>query len=63
MRLQMPPCKVGGETQTKSYIELSYAAMSSIQLNASTLSDPHSLFVFLISSLILGQDHLNKIPF
>ena len=23
----------------------------------------HPLFVFLISSLILGQDHLNKIPF
>ena len=37
--------------------------MSLIQLNASTLSDPHSLFVSLTSSLILGQDHLNKILF
>jgi len=37
--------------------------MSSIQLNASALSDPHSLFVSLTSPLILGQDHFNKIPF
>ena len=37
--------------------------MSPIQLNMSTLSDPHSLFVSLTSPLILGQDHLNKIPF
>ena len=37
--------------------------MSSIRLNVSTLSDPHSLFVSLTSSLILGQDHLNKILF
>ena len=37
--------------------------MSPIQLNVSTLSNPHSLFVSLTSSLILGQDHLNKIPF
>jgi len=37
--------------------------MSPIQLNASALSDPHSLFIFLTSPLILGQDHLNKIPF
>ena len=37
--------------------------MSSIQLNASTLSDPHSLFVSLTSLLILGQDYLNKILF
>ena len=37
--------------------------MSPIQLNASTLSDSHSLFTSLTSSLILGQDHLNKIPF
>ena len=37
--------------------------MSLIQLNTSTLSDPHSLFVFLTSPLILGQDHLNKILF
>ena len=38
-------------------------ATSSIWLNASTLSDPHSLFVSLISLLILSQDHLNKILF
>ena len=37
--------------------------MSSIWLNASALSNPYSLFVFLISLLILGQDHLNKILF
>ena len=37
--------------------------MSPIQLNTSTLSNPHSLFVFLTSLLILGQDHLNKILF
>ena len=37
--------------------------MSLIRLNVSTLSDPHSLFVSLTSLLILGQDHLNKIPF
>jgi len=37
--------------------------MSPIQLNTSTFSDPHSLFVFLTSLLILGQDHLNKILF
>ena len=37
--------------------------MSLIQLNTSTLSDPYSLFVSLTSPLILGQDHLNKIPF
>jgi len=37
--------------------------MSPIQLNASALSDPHSLFVSLTSPLIFGQDHLNKILF
>ena len=37
--------------------------MSPIWLNASALSDPHSLFVSLTFSLILGQDYLNKIPF
>ena len=37
--------------------------MSPIWLNASALSDPYSLFVSLISPLILGQDHLNKILF
>ena len=37
--------------------------MSSIRLNASALSNPHSLFISLTSPLILGQDHLNKIPF
>ena len=37
--------------------------MSLIWLNASALSDPHLLFVSLISPLILGQDHLNKILF
>jgi len=37
--------------------------MSPIQLNTSALSDPHSLSVSLTSSLILGQDHLNKILF
>ena len=37
--------------------------MSPIWLNVFTLSDPHSLFVSLTSSLILGQDYLNKIPF
>ena len=37
--------------------------MSPIQLNISALSNPYSLFVSLISFLILSQDHLNKIPF
>ena len=37
--------------------------MSSIQLNASALSNPHSLFISLTSPLILGQDYLNKILF
>ena len=37
--------------------------MSPIQLNASALSDPHSLFMSLTSSLILSQDYLNKILF
>jgi len=37
--------------------------MSPTRLNTSALSDPHSLFVSLTSPLILGQDHLNKIPF
>ena len=37
--------------------------MSPIRLNASALSNPHSLFVSLTSPLILGQDHLNKILF
>ena len=37
--------------------------MSPVQLNTSALSNPYSLFVFLTSPLILGQDHLNKIPF
>ena len=50
-------------TQTEGCIELPCVAMSLIQLNISTLSDPHSLFVSLTSLLILGQDHLNKILF
>ena len=50
-------------TQTEGCIELPCAAMSPIRLNASTLSDPHLLFVSLTSPLILGQDHLNKILF
>ena len=37
--------------------------MSPIWLNASTLSNPHSLFVSFTSPLIFGQDHLNKILF
>jgi len=37
--------------------------MSLIQLNASALPDPHSLFVSLTFPLILGQDYLNKILF
>ena len=37
--------------------------MSPIQLNASALSDPYSLFISLTFPLILGQDCLNKIPF
>jgi len=52
-----------GSAQTKGCIELSCAATSPIQLNTSTLSNSHSLFVSLTSFLILGQDHLNKIPF
>ena len=50
-------------TQTEGHVELSCVAMSLIQLNASTLSNPHSLFVSLTSPLILSQDHLNKILF
>ena len=49
--------------QTEGCVELPCAAMSPIRLNASALSDSHSLFVSLTSPLILGQDHLNKIPF
>ena len=49
--------------QTEGYIELLCAATSLIQLNASALSDPHALFVFLTSPLILSQDYLNKILF
>ena len=45
------------------YIELSCAATSSIRLNVSTLFNPYSLFVSLTSLLILGQNHLNRIPF
>ena len=37
--------------------------MSPIWLNVSTLSNSHSLFVSLTSPLILGHNHLNKIPF
>ena len=37
--------------------------MSPVRLNTSALSDSHSLFVSITSPLILGQDHLNKIPF
>jgi len=50
-------------TQTEGHIELFCAAISLIRLNTSALSDPHSLFVFLTSPLILGQNHLNKILF
>jgi len=49
--------------QTEGYVKLLCTATSSIQLNASALSDPHLLFVSLTSPLILSQDHLNKIPF
>ena len=49
--------------QTEGYVKLSCTATSLIWFNASTLSDSHSLFVSLISLLILGQDHLNKILF
>ena len=49
--------------QTEGHVELPYAATSPIRLNASALSDPNSLFASLTSPLILGQDHLNKIPF
>ena len=47
--------------QTKDCVELSCVAMIPIQLNVSALSDLYSFFVSLPSSLILGQDHLNKI--
>ena len=50
-------------TQTEGHVEPLCTAMSSIWLNTSTLFNPHSLFVFLTSLLILGQDHLNKILF
>ena len=50
-------------TQTKGHVELFYATISPIWLNTSALSDLYSLFVSLTSPLILGQDHLNKIPF
>ena len=49
--------------ETLRNIELFCAAMSSIWLNTSTISDPHSLFVSLTFLLILGQDYLNKILF
>ena len=40
-----------------------FCLITLIWLNASALSDPHSLFVSLTSPLILGQDYLNKIMF
>ena len=40
--------------QTEGHIELLCATTSPTQLNASTLSDPHLLFVSLIFPLILG---------
>ena len=49
--------------QTEGCVELLCAATSLIWLNASALSNPYSLFVSFTSPLILGQDHLNKIPF
>ena len=49
--------------QTEGHVELPYAVTSLIWLNTSALSDPHLLFVFLISLLILSQNHLNKILF
>jgi len=49
--------------QTEGCVELSCVAISLTQLNASTLSNPHLLFLSLTCSLILGQDHLNKILF
>ena len=49
--------------QTEGHIELLCAVMSPIQLNISTLSDPHLFFVSLTSPSIFGQDHLNKILF
>ena len=50
-------------TQTRGCIKLPCATMSLIWLNTSALSDSCSLFVSLTSPLILGQDHLDKIPF
>ena len=42
-------------TQTEGHVKLPYTAMSPIWLNASTLSDPHSLFVSLTFLLILDS--------
>ena len=50
-------------TQTEGHVKLHCAATSLIWLNTSALSNSYSLFVFLTSPLILGQDHLNKILF
>lgn len=50
-------------TQASGCIELICAALSPIRLNTSTLFNSYSLFVSLISPLVLGQNYLNKIPF
>ena len=60
---QLLPRNSQDSVQTEGYVELPYVAMDPIQLNVSALSNSHSLFVFLTSPLILGQDYLNKILF
>ena len=48
--------------QTRSHIELVCATTSPIHLNASALSNPNSLCISLVSSLVCTLDHLQPIP-
>ena len=48
--------------QTRSHVELIYATMSPMCLNASTLSNPNSLCISLVSPLACTLDHLQPIP-
>ena len=48
--------------QTRSHIELVYATTSPMCLNVSALSDPNSLCIPLVSSLVCAPDHLQPIP-
>jgi len=44
--------------QTGSHVELIYTTMSLIHLNMSTLSNPNSLCISLVSLLVYALNHL-----